>query len=47
METSLVMAAVAGTGVVIPRVRSHSAQQQQRSVVSSSSSVFLGRRRGC
>ncbi len=50
METSLVMAAVAGTGVVIPRVRSHSVQQeqqQQRSVVSSSSSsVFLGRR-GC
>ncbi len=50
METSLVMAAVAGTGVVIPRVRTHSVQQQQqRSVVSSSSSssVFLGRRRGC
>jgi len=53
METSVVMAAVAGTGVVIPRVRSHSVQQQlqqqQRSVVSSSSSssVFLGRRRGC
>ncbi|KAH8959225.1 hypothetical protein BDL97_06G068300 [Sphagnum fallax] len=52
METSLVMAAVAGTGVVIPRVRSHSVQQQpqqqQRSVVSSSSSSdFLGRRRGC
>ncbi len=52
METSLVMTAVAGTGVVIPRVRSHSVQQQpqqqQRSVVSSSSSSdFLGRRRGC
>ncbi len=49
MEASLVMAAVAGTGVVIPRVRSHSVQQQQRSVVSSSSSssVFLGRSRGC